>query len=145
SHLTFWQEWFCGRCDGSADPPPSSAAFGWPAPVPGSWDAVRARFATGLERATALGNGDTARPISPPIEHPPLAGYTVRDAIEHMAAHNSHHLGQVVLLRQMLGAWPPPSGSDTCASSRPGRAAAPDAGRVAAAIGQLHVVVGTKP
>lgn len=34
-------------------------------------------------------------------------------------AHNSHHLGQVVLLRQMLGAWP--------------------------AIGQLHVVVGAKP
>ena len=74
SHLTFWQEWFCGRCDGSADPPPSSAALGWPAPAPGSWDAVRARFAAGLERATALGNGDTARPISPPIEHPPLAG-----------------------------------------------------------------------
>jgi uncharacterized damage-inducible protein DinB len=49
----------------------------------------------------------------PPIEHPPLAGYTLRDAIEHMAAHNSHHLGQVVLLRQMLGAWPPPSGSYT--------------------------------
>ena len=113
SHLTFWQEWFCGRCDGSADPPPSSAALGWPAPAPGSWDAVRARFAAGLERATAFGNGDTARPISPPIEHPLLAGYTVRDAIEHMAAHNSHHLGQVVLLRQMLGAWPPPSGSYT--------------------------------
>ena len=50
---------------------------------------------------------------TPPIEHPPLAGYTVRDAIEHMAAHNSHHLGQVVLLRQMLGACPPPSGSYT--------------------------------
>jgi len=30
-----------------------------------------------------------------------------------MAAHNSHHLGQVVLLRLMLGAWPPPSGSYT--------------------------------
>jgi len=51
--------------------------------------------------------------LDPPIEHALLAGYTVRDAIEHMAAHNSHHLGQVVLLRQMLGAWPPPSGSYT--------------------------------
>jgi hypothetical protein len=30
-----------------------------------------------------------------------------------MAAHNPHDLGQVVLLRQMLGAWPPPSGSYT--------------------------------
>jgi len=112
-HLAFWQEWFCGRCDGSAEPLPASAAVGWPAPAPESWDAVRARFAAGLERGTALGDGDTARPISPPIDYPPLAAYTVRDAIEHMAAHNAHHLGQIVLLRQMLGAWPPPSGSYT--------------------------------
>jgi hypothetical protein len=35
--------------------------------------------------------------------------------------------------------WPP-----QLAPSRPGRAAAPDAGRVAAAIGQLHLVVGAK-
>jgi uncharacterized damage-inducible protein DinB len=111
AHMTFWQEWFCGRCDGSADPLPSSAAIGWPAPEP--WDTVRARFAAALERAVALGDGDPARPVSPPIEYPPLAAYVVRDAIEHMAAHNSHHLGQVILLRQMLGAWPPPSGSYT--------------------------------
>jgi uncharacterized damage-inducible protein DinB len=30
-----------------------------------------------------------------------------------IAAHNSYHLGQVVVLRQMLGAWPPPSGGLT--------------------------------
>ena len=112
-HLAFWQEWFCGRCEGSGDPLPPSAALGWPAPAPASWDAVRARFAAGLERAAALGDGDTARPISPSIEYPPLAEYTVGDAIGHMAAHNAHHLGQIVLLRQMLGVWPPPSGSYT--------------------------------
>jgi uncharacterized damage-inducible protein DinB len=52
-------------------------------------------------------------PITPPVEYLPLATYVVRDAIEHTAAHTSHHLGQVILLRQMLGAWPPPSGSYT--------------------------------
>jgi uncharacterized damage-inducible protein DinB len=113
AHLVFWQEWFCSHCDGAAESLPSSAALGWPAPAPGSWNTVRARFAAALERATALGNGEPARPISPPIEYPPLAAYTVRDAIEHIAAHNSHHLGQIVLLRQLLGAWPPPSGSYT--------------------------------
>jgi uncharacterized damage-inducible protein DinB len=30
-----------------------------------------------------------------------------------MASHNSYHGGQVVFLRQMLGAWPPPSGGVT--------------------------------
>lgn len=113
AHMTFWQAWFCGRCDGAADPLPSSAALGWPTPAPGSWDTVRDRFTAGLERAAALGDGDTSRPIDPPIEFPPLAAYTVRDAIEHMAAHNGHHLGQIILLRQMLGTWPPPFGSYT--------------------------------
>ncbi|HEY7818849.1 MAG TPA: DinB family protein, partial [Vicinamibacteria bacterium] len=30
-----------------------------------------------------------------------------------IASHGSYHVGQVVLLRQMLGAWPPPSGGLT--------------------------------
>jgi hypothetical protein len=44
-----------------------------------------------------------------PIEFPPLANYTVGDAITHIAIHNTHHLGQIIILRQMLGAWPPPA------------------------------------
>jgi hypothetical protein len=36
-----------------------------------------------------------------------------RDLLVDNHAHNGHHLGQVVLMRQMLGAWPPPSGSYT--------------------------------
>jgi uncharacterized damage-inducible protein DinB len=30
-----------------------------------------------------------------------------------MGAHNSYHAGQAVLLRQLLGQWPPPSGGLT--------------------------------
>ncbi len=51
--------------------------------------------------------------ITPPIEFGPLASYTVRDALVHVAQHNSHHLGQVILLRQLMALWPPPSGSWT--------------------------------
>src|SRR5256885_7460423 len=71
AHLAFWQHWFCGRCDGSAVPLPASAALGWPAPAPGSWENVRALFAAGLECAAVLGDGDTAQTISPSIEYPP--------------------------------------------------------------------------
>ena len=39
-----------------------------------------------------------------------VAHYTVADAIHHVAQHNAHHLGQVVLMRQLMGEWPPPSG-----------------------------------
>jgi hypothetical protein len=34
-------------------------------------------------------------------------------ALVHVANHNAHHLGQIVLLRQLMGRWPPPSGSWT--------------------------------
>ena len=34
-------------------------------------------------------------------------------AVYHVVEHFSYHLGQIVLLRQELGAWPPPRGGDT--------------------------------
>ena len=30
-----------------------------------------------------------------------------------LSAHNSYHAGQIVVIRQALGAWPPPTGGDT--------------------------------
>ena len=112
AHMSFWQEWMCLRCDGVAAAMPVPAARGWPDVEAGSWPAVLARFVAGLERAAALGDRD-GLPITPPIEFPPLAAYTVHDAVVHIAQHNSHHLGQVIVMRQILGSWPPPSGSWT--------------------------------
>jgi uncharacterized damage-inducible protein DinB len=53
------------------------------------------------------------RPISPAIEFPPLAHHTIGDALLHVSVHNSHHLGQVIVLRQLMGCWPPPAGRHT--------------------------------
>jgi uncharacterized damage-inducible protein DinB len=114
SHMAFWLEWFCGRCDGTSGPMPQAAAIGWPAPAPGGWDAIRQRLIEGLDRLAGLGLPEhAARRLDPPIEFPPLADHTVGDVVVHVAIHNAHHVGQIVLLRQMLGAWPPPSGSYT--------------------------------
>jgi hypothetical protein len=33
--------------------------------------------------------------------------------LQTMASHISYHLGEVVLMRRMLGLWPPPSGGYT--------------------------------
>lgn len=56
---------------------------------------------------------DTHAHLTPAIEFPMLAEYSYRDVRAHVAQHNAHHLGQVVVLRQLLGVWPPPSGSCT--------------------------------
>jgi uncharacterized damage-inducible protein DinB len=40
-------------------------------------------------------------------------GDNARDIVWQTLVHNSYHLGQVAVLRQALGAWPPPSGRDT--------------------------------
>jgi uncharacterized damage-inducible protein DinB len=113
AHLAFWQDWFAGRIHGGATPMPESAALGWPSVAPGEWPAVRKRFLDRLRELAQLSDQDGNRPLSPPIEFPPMARYTVGDALVHIATHNSHHLGQVILLRQLQGAWPPPAGSWT--------------------------------
>ena len=113
AHIAFWQAWFRGRGEGTARPMPASAALGWVAPQPGRWDAVKAGFLEDLDRLVALGAASYQdRPIDPPIEFAPLSHYSVCDVLVHVGAHNARHLGQVVLLlRQLLGAWPPPAGS----------------------------------
>jgi uncharacterized damage-inducible protein DinB len=71
---------------------------------------LREEFLAGLHRALLL---PTEGRVDPPIELPAMASYTVADAMMHLAQHNAHHLGQIVILRQALGAWPPPEGSFT--------------------------------
>ena len=115
AHMDFWQRWFVARCEGVDEPMVTSAASGWPAVTQGSWKHIEDRFVAGLERAASLGDDESrlARPITPAIQFPPIANYTVRDALVHIATHNAHHLGQVIVLRQVIGLWPPPSGSWT--------------------------------
>ena len=113
AHLAFWQNWFYARCTGNAVPIVSSAAAGWPAVGQNSWPSIHSQFLERLEQLASLSDGDVSRRVEPPIEFPPLANYTVGEALVHVANHNSHHLGQVILLRQLNGAWPPPAGSWT--------------------------------
>jgi uncharacterized damage-inducible protein DinB len=114
AHMTFWQDWFVRRCEGVAEPMALRAADGWPPVARGAWPELTARFAAGLERLAALGERpNAAEPIAPAIEFPALAAYTIQDALVHVANHNAHHLGQIVLVRQLMGVWPPPTGSWT--------------------------------
>ncbi len=112
AHLVFWHSWFLERCNGVAAPLPAPASAGWPAATGADWDNLREQFLAGIESMAAMASDAAVRwrRVDPAIEFPPLSDYSVGDAVTHVAVHNAHHLGQVVLLRQMMSAWPPPEG-----------------------------------
>lgn len=111
AHLVFWQDWLLGRIKGSAEPMVLHAALGWPAVQSGDWPLWEARFLQGLDAAAQLDpNGGT---VQPPFEFPPMAHYTVADVAIHLAIHNAHHLGQIVVMRQSQCLWPPVGGGWT--------------------------------
>jgi len=64
------------------------------------------RFLASLERSKEMARD------AEPLERPILGGsFTVGLRMVWFTGHNAHHLGQVVLMRRILGAWPPPGGS----------------------------------
>lgn len=108
-HMAYWQDWAVGWLDGKKPPLPNHAAGSWPGgPSPqtrGEWEQAVRRFRRGL-----TGLQQRVRKA----ELLARRGHTTRlGMLRTMASHNSYHAGQVVMLRQMLGMWPPPSGGLT--------------------------------
>ena len=118
-HAAYWMEYEVARMNGVAPPYPEHAEASWPKdPAPRDareWEETEQRFRAGIAALDTL----AALPEAEARRHVALTskttnqGDTVRDIVGQTLVHNSYHLGQVVLLRQALGAWPPPSGRDT--------------------------------
>ena len=116
-HMAFWQEISLDWVQGKATPYPAHSSEGFPTNFDEPWDDLRERFLAGTQNAAAIAN-DTERlelavecPTNPERNRP--ADMTIREQLESLAAHNAYHLGRVVLLRQLLGIWPPPDGGDS--------------------------------
>ncbi len=108
-HVIFWQDWVVTWLNGHNPSTPRHASGSWSGPErPANrreWDRAVRRFRTGLE-ALARGvreSGSDRR----------QDGKSRLEMLHTIASHNSYHAGQVVFLRQMLDAWPPPSGGLT--------------------------------
>lgn len=109
AHIVFWQERLLRIIDGEPPGKVETAAVGWPAVTADEWAGLVERCLAVLERYRALAR-DPAE-----LERPLVEGHrsTVGAAVATHFVHDSHHLGQIVLLRRMLGAWPPPGGGDS--------------------------------
>jgi len=109
AHMVFWQERFLQMVDGGEPTPVPTASVGWPSVTADDWPGLVARYLAGLERYRSIAQDaeELRRPLVPGRDR------TVGAAIASYYVHDAHHLGQVILLRRMIGAWPPPGGGDT--------------------------------
>ena len=117
-HLAFWQQITLDWIAGIETPYPNQPSDGFPPKSSSeSWQQLRQRFLQGAEQAAAAAAQDTQR-LDHPVRCPSRPGastriMSVRDQLISLAAHNAYHLGRIVLLRQLLQTWPPPSGGFT--------------------------------
>jgi hypothetical protein len=109
AHMTFWQDWVVKWLDGGKPTIPRHAAGSWPkCSAPSS----RADWLKQVKafRSSLAGLEQRARKTDLLAKRGKDTGLRMLHAI---ASHNSYHGGQAVFLRQMLDAWPPPSGGVT--------------------------------
>jgi uncharacterized damage-inducible protein DinB len=118
-HLLFWQQMTLDWVRGVETPYPERPEDAFPGEaqrVAEPWDALRQQFLAALEQTAEMahdtaGLGRMVRCTSRPGQ--PVRTMSVGDQLLSSAAHNAYHLGRVVLLRQMIGAWPPAGGGFT--------------------------------
>ncbi len=115
-HISFWQQVTLDWISDKETPFPASPTDGFPTVHDmerESWAELCERFFRGAKEAAAATHdeGRLNRNVRCPSRPGnPVRVMTAREQIENMGAHNAYHLGRIVLLRQLLGAWPPKSG-----------------------------------
>jgi uncharacterized damage-inducible protein DinB len=118
-HMNYWMDYELHRIRGEKPKYPEHNAESFP---PAShldakqWDKVRKKFSELLADYTALAQSPRAeldRQIESVHQGDKNLASTLEAILWQMVAHNSHHIGQIAMIRRMLGVWPPKAGGDT--------------------------------
>jgi hypothetical protein len=109
NHIIYWNGYAIAAMAGQSPKAPEHAVDGWPGPAaPASdeeWQAFIKAYKASL---AALVTTAQERRFTD------LIVTRIRlDSLRAMTQHVSYHVGQIALLRRMMGAWPPPTGGDT--------------------------------
>jgi hypothetical protein len=116
AHMCFWQEWFNACIVFGFSGIPKHSMDGWPAVDAGGWDALRERYIGAVDEAKRIAaeSDGLAEPLLPADAGvASLARESRGSGLLRGAIHNSHHLGQIITMRRLMGLWPPPSGTIT--------------------------------
>lgn len=118
-HMNYWMDYELRRIRGEKPKYPEHNAESFP---PESyldakeWDELRKRFSSLLAEYAVLAQSPRAeldRPIESVHQGDKNVAGTMEAVLWQMIAHNSYHIGQIAMIRRMLGVWPPRAGGDT--------------------------------
>lgn len=107
AHMLYWQQLWL---DGINEKPVERAKgknADWPLITAEEWDSTRAALLDGIEQARR--KSQNAADLNRTLAY----GMTVGQTLLRIALHNSYHVGQIALMRQQLGTWPPAGGDDS--------------------------------
>lgn len=100
-HAARWQTIIVTRDEGLYETWQRGERYPPTPPEEGEWPALVDEFLSGLEKALEWASS----PEKLGVEVDP--GVTMGDVLHSLAVHNAYHLGKIVAVRQLLGAWPP--------------------------------------
>ena len=107
AHVNWWNAWMLEVIEtGAPVPYPAHAPDTWPSVQASDWERLKAEFYTLLSRIDT----HAARPdLGEAVNFDETIGGLLAD----FALHTAHHFGQMIVVRRLIGAWPPPGGGDT--------------------------------
>lgn len=117
-HINYWMEYELRRIRGQRPKYPEHNSESFPAAALGDaeWARLRTRMAELLGEFAALAQSsaeELQREVESVHEADNKVAGTVEDVLWQMVAHNSYHVGQIAMMRRMLGVWPPRGGGDS--------------------------------
>lgn len=118
-HINYWLDYELRRIRGQRPvyPEHSSESFPGAAAIDGrEWDRLRTQFAVLLGEFGGLAKSPRAeldRQIEAAHHGDKKVAGTLEAVLCQMVAHTSYHVGQIAMIRRVLGAWPPRGGGDS--------------------------------
>jgi uncharacterized damage-inducible protein DinB len=119
-HMNYWMDYDLRRIRGERPKYPAHNSESFPSRVTPEdateWDRLREEFSALLNAVaslTQLSRDQLDREIEPTHSSHKERAASLEAVLWQLIAHNSYHIGQIVMIRRMLGAWPPRGGGDT--------------------------------
>ena len=109
NHIIYWNGYAMAAIAGQNPTAPEHAVDGWPGPKAASSEAEWTAFVKAYKASLAA--------LVETVKQKRFTDLIVTrnrlDSLRAMTQHVSYHVGQIALLRRIMGSWPPPGGGDT--------------------------------